>query len=87
MKLATDAVTVPRVLDDPLDAGRPRDGLALGLRAVLIWTVLGLPAIGVSYLVWDVTGGYWLGYLAGSAMPVAVTLWLAPRVSYRRRMH
>ncbi|MFI7609493.1 hypothetical protein ACIBTV_30875 [Micromonospora sp. NPDC049366] len=71
--------------DDPLDSDKPREGLARGLRAALIWISIGLPAIGVHYLVWEATGGYWLGYLAGSVLPVAVTPWLAPRVSYRRR--
>ncbi|MEV1288323.1 hypothetical protein [Micromonospora sp. NPDC049679] len=71
--------------DDPLDSGKPREGLARSLRAALIWTPIGLPAVGLQFVVWDATDSYWLGYLAGSVLPVVVTPWLAPRVSYRRR--
>lgn len=63
LRFATGEATVARMPDDPLDSGKPREGLARGLRAVLIWTPIGLPAVGLHYVVWDATDSYWLGYL------------------------
>ncbi|MEV4636143.1 hypothetical protein AB0J80_02215 [Actinoplanes sp. NPDC049548] len=71
---------------DLLDTGRPRSGLVRGLLAAVIWLAVVVPEVAIAEYLTDVVPVYpSIKDFALLLLPAALIVWLAPKVSYRRR--
>jgi hypothetical protein len=59
--------------------------LARSARAGALGLALVMSSVGPEVLVRETTGNEYLGWLAAGTLPCLAGLWLAPKISYRRR--